>query len=287
MLELRTPAKINLFLNVLGKRSDGFHDIQSWFQAVGLFDKLTFVAKDKRGLNLYSNGAYVVPADENNLIIKTARFLFERFKIKGGLEIRLQKNIPVAAGLAGGSSDAAATIHAVNRLFELNLDIDEMKSIGLEMGSDLPFFFSSGQAEITGRGEIVRNINLPTDYSVVLIVPRIAVSTAESYKLLNLGLTSSDTGVKFSGCRDFPDLVAQIADSGNDFEKSHFNRFPVLGQIGRILKSAGAAVTRMSGSGPSMFGLFENKPEERVIGQFTRGEWDVFHVRPIALPVWD
>jgi len=287
MLQLRTPAKINLFLKVLGKRSDGYHDLNSWFQAIDLFDHLTFVKKDKRGLNFTSEGTYAVPSDEGNLIVKTARLMLEEFGIDNGLDINLQKNIPVAAGMGGGSSDAAATIYAINKIFELNLDNGQITKIGLELGSDIPFFFSSGRAEVAGRGDIIRDIDLPVDYSIVLIVPRIAVSTADSYQRLNLSLTSSGTGVKFSACSDFADLVAQIGDVGNDFEINHFAHYPILAEIGRTLKNAGAAISRMSGSGPTMFGLFENKPDERTISQLTQGEWDVFFVRPITLPAWD
>jgi len=287
MLKLRTPAKINLFLNVLGMRPDGFHDICSWFQAIDLFDNLTFTKGDKRGLNLYCEGAYAVPTGDGNLITKTARLMLDRFVPEGGIDIILQKNIPVAAGMAGGSSDSAATIYAINKLFELDLDTSEMIKIGLELGSDIPFFFSSGQAEVTGRGDKIRDINLPFDYSIALVVPKIAVSTKESYERLNLGLTSSDAGVKFSACSDFADLVAQIMTLGNDFETNHFSRYPVLTQIGRMLKSAGALLARMSGSGPTMFGLFGNKPDEKVFSQLTQGEWDIFFVRPISLPAWD
>ncbi|MEW5925461.1 MAG: 4-(cytidine 5'-diphospho)-2-C-methyl-D-erythritol kinase, partial [Candidatus Zixiibacteriota bacterium] len=153
MLKLRTPAKINLFLNVLGKRPDGYHDICSWFQAIDLFDNITFTKRDKRGLNLYYEGAYAVPTDDRNLIIKTAGLLFDKFSLEGGLDIGLQKNIPVSAGMAGGSSDSAATIYAMNKIYELNLGNEDMKQLGLELGSDIPFFFSSGQAEVTGRGD--------------------------------------------------------------------------------------------------------------------------------------
>jgi len=287
MLKIRTPAKVNLFLNVLGKRPDGYHDIRSWFQAIDLFDYLTFEKRDKRGLNLSCEGSYSVPTDDGNLILKSARLMFDRFDIEGGMDINLQKEIPVAAGMAGGSSDSAATIYAINKIYDLNLDSSEMSKIGLELGSDMPFFFTSGRAEVTGRGEITKDIELPVDYSIVLIVPKLAVSTSESYKRLDLGLTSSDAGVKFSACRDFADLVAQIADAGNDFEKNHLARYPVLAQIGRVLKNAGAAITRMSGSGPTMFGLFENQPEEKVFTHVNQGEWDIFFVRPITLPAWE
>lgn len=286
MLKIRTPAKINLFLNVLGRRPDGYHDICSWFQAIDLFDHLTFTKRDKRGLSLNSEGAYTVPTDDRNLIIKTARLMFDKYVREGGLDIGLQKNIPVSAGMAGGSSDSAATIYAINKLYNLGLDPEQMKQLGLEVGSDVPFFFSSGRAEVTGRGDRIRDIGLPFGYSIVLVVPKIAVSTRESYDRLNLGLTSSDVGVKFSACSDFADLIAQIANLGNDFERNHFSRYPVLAQIGRMLKSAGAAVTRMSGSGPTMFGLFESRPDEKIFAQLTQGEWDIYFVRPISLPAW-
>lgn len=285
-LHVRAPAKINLFLKVLRKRPDGYHDIHSWFQAVNLFDELTFKPKQETGIGLDVTGEPDLPEDAENLIVRAAKMLFDRFKLPGGLDVGLKKAIPVAAGLGGGSSDVATTIYALDKLYDLELTAKAMQQLGLEIGSDVPFFFSTGQAEISGRGEIINGIPLPADYSIALVVPPVAVSTAESYKQLTLSLTSPPHDVKFSRISDFAGLVAQIRDVGNDFENGHFKTYPILGEIRHVLRDAGAALTRMSGSGPAMFGLFEKMPEGEGASQITRGDWRTFFVRPITLPAW-
>ncbi|SYZ74165.1 4-diphosphocytidyl-2-C-methyl-D-erythritol kinase [Candidatus Zixiibacteriota bacterium] len=284
--EIKAPAKINLFLKILGKRADNYHDLFSWFQAVSLFDYLTF-SKSPARFDLTIDSAVKLPADENNLIIRTARRLFAEFKLPGGLTIWLKKNIPVAAGLAGGSSDAAATIYAINKLFSLSLTVPEMRHLALEIGSDIPFFFSSGQAEITGRGEVIKEITLPTDYYILLITPPLHISTADSYRLLNLGLTTGKGVVNLSHCDNFEELIGRICDIGNDFETIHLDAYPVLGRIKDALDRAGARIARMSGSGPTVFGLFDKMPEREDLFQITRGDWQVVEVRPITLPAWD
>jgi 4-diphosphocytidyl-2-C-methyl-D-erythritol kinase len=286
-LDIKAPAKINLFLKVLGKRPDGYHDIFSWFQAVSLFDNLSFEKKNSSGFELSIEGTDQLSAADDNLIIKTSLILFEKFGLPGGLKIKLKKNIPIAAGLAGGSSDAAATIYGINTLFELNLDSNRMKEIGLLLGSDIPFFFSSGQAEVTGRGEVIHEILLPIDYHVVMITPSFPISTADSYRRLKMGLTFPDRDIKLSHCSNLVELVGSICDIGNDFEKLHLQSYPVLGEIKDALDKGGAILTRMSGSGPTVFGIYEKMPDREDLLQIVRGDWRVFSARPISLPAWD
>jgi 4-diphosphocytidyl-2-C-methyl-D-erythritol kinase len=285
-ISVKAPAKINLFLKVLGERDDGYHDIYSWFQAINLFDYLTFEVTSKPDIRLSIDNDVALPTDGSNLVVKTARLMKVKFGFSEGIEIGLQKHIPIAAGLGGGSSDAAATIYAINELFGLGLSNREMRVIGLEIGSDVPFFFSGGQAEVTGRGEIIKDIALPLDYTVLLVVPDISVSTAESYRRLNLNLTSSIDRIKLPLCKDFGEMAGQILTVGNDFEKETFTRITILGEIGERIKNSGAVITRMSGTGPAMFGLFNSAPrseswrETGGIGLF------VFRGIPISLPVW-
>ncbi len=285
-ITVRAPAKINLFLKVLRKRNDGYHDIYSWFQAINLFDYLFFERSVAPGIRLSLENDIDLPTDENNLIVRTARMLSEKFDLPGGIEIRLRKNIPVAAGLGGGSSDAAATIYAIDKLFELDLSNKKRQKLGLEIGSDVPFFFSTGQAEITGRGEIIGDIPLPLDYAIVLIVPKIATSTADSYRRLNLDLTSSGDGVRLPRCKDFGEMADLVSSVGNDFEKASLETLTILREIKEILKNAGAAFTRMSGTGPAMFGLFNSAP--RMENWRVTGGKDLFVFRgiPITLPAW-
>jgi 4-diphosphocytidyl-2-C-methyl-D-erythritol kinase len=284
---IKAPAKINLFLKVLNKRPDGYHNIHSWFQAVGLFDQLTF-SRTGEGIRLTIEGPTDLPDDSRNLVVKTAEMLLDRFKIDGGLDIRLTKNIPIAAGLGGGSSDAAATIYAVNKIFGLNLDKRLMAALGSEIGSDIPFFFSGGQADVTGRGEVIREISLPIDYEILLITPPISISTKESYQSLNLDLTSRNNDVKLLKSKDFEEMVAALCSLNNDFEKGHVAAYPVLSRIRDMIERSGAALTRMSGSGPSMFGLFKRVPEGvRNLPKILPGEWHRFVLKPIYLPVKD
>jgi len=286
-IKVGAPAKINLFLKVTGKRDDGYHNIYSWFQAVSLFDHLTFEKSNKPGFRLKIKNGGNLPADNQNLIVKTAEILFGRFAPGGGLNIELEKNIPVSAGLGGGSSDSAATIYAISRLYKLGLSYKKMQEIGLEIGSDIPFFFSSGQAEVTGRGEIIKKIVLPLDYSIILITPGLAISTTDSYRRLKMDLTSPGKRIRLLRCNDFKGLVAGIFEIGNDFERVHLKSFPVLNEIKGVLLSAGAALTRMSGSGPTIFGLFYNMPEGDGFRKIVRGDWQQHVVQPITLPAWD
>ncbi|MCX6829970.1 MAG: 4-(cytidine 5'-diphospho)-2-C-methyl-D-erythritol kinase [candidate division Zixibacteria bacterium] len=286
-MNIKAPAKINLFLKILGKRQDGYHNILSWFQAVNLFDYLSFEKTERKGFELAIDRDSNLPTDSGNLITRAAGLLFERYDLQGGLKIRLTKNIPIAAGLGGGSSDAAATIYAINSLYELNLTGKELNDLGQAIGSDVPFFFSSGQGEVSGRGEIIKEIDLPTDYFIILVTPKLEISTGESYRRLNLGLTSNDANVKLYSCSNFKQLIDCIGDLGNDFESMHLQSYPVLGRIMDALNRAGAELTRMSGSGPTIFGLFKDMPEREDLIQITRGDWQLMTVRPITLPAWE
>jgi 4-diphosphocytidyl-2-C-methyl-D-erythritol kinase len=284
---VKAPAKINLFLKVLNKRPDNYHNIFSWFQAVDLNDFLRFETIASNRINLTINDGLTLPADHSNLVYLAADIMRKKFNLRGGVEITLKKNIPIAAGLAGGSSDAASTIYAINKLYDLNLSSETMARIGLEIGSDVPFFFSSGHAEVSGRGEILRNIFLPLDYYVVLVTPPIRISTAESYGALNLGLTTSGSDIKLSCPNNFGELVGEIDKIGNDFEKAHLLSYPELGRIKDELYRTGAALARMSGSGPTIYGLYENMPERGDLTRITRGDWHLHVVRPITLPAWE
>ncbi|MEW5796099.1 MAG: 4-(cytidine 5'-diphospho)-2-C-methyl-D-erythritol kinase [Candidatus Zixiibacteriota bacterium] len=279
------PAKINLDLRVLGRRTDGYHDIDSLFQAVSLFDRLKFRRLDESAdirisLARQSNLA----TDESNLVARAFRLMQSRFRLSGGLEVELEKNIPVAAGLGGGSSDGAAAILACKALFGLPLGTAEMAALGAEIGSDLPFFFSSGQAHVTGRGEIVEDIELPLDYWLVLVTLPMAVSTARAYADLRLPLTRDVRPRSFRGWKVPRDIVKWLSDTGNDFEPVQLRAFPHLQQVKNGLADSGALLTRMSGSGPTVFGIYGNAPDmegDRVLG---RSDWTVSVARPIRLP---
>ena len=284
-LVIGAPAKVNLDLKVLRRRDDGYHDIDSIFQAVALFDRLTFerLERSDRVELTISNGVDL-PTDESNLIVKAFKLLKERFGFRGGIRVELEKNIPVAAGLGGGSSDGAAAIVATRMLFELPLNYPQMAEIGIEIGSDLPFFFGSGQAHVTGRGEIVADLELPTDYWLVLVTPGFGISTPQAYAALKMPLTKSVPARSFRGWKAPVDIVKWLADIGNDFERVQLAAFPELTEIKRRLARSGAALVRLSGSGPTVFGLYNGAPELEGDRVFGRSDWIVSAVKPIRLP---
>ena len=282
-IEIETPAKINLFLEVLNKRDDGFHNINSLFQTISLFDRLNFKTQTKPELTLEIINNDTLPVNEENLIIKAYNFMREKFDLTEGLVVRLDKNIPIAAGLAGGSSDAAATILACNLLFELELTSEAMAGCGLHIGSDLPFFFSSGQALVTGQGEIIEDTTYPTDYELIIVKPNISISTAESYSALKRDLTKQKNPFKLGTCQTVDRYVLSLNGAGNDFEEVHLLSYPEIGEIKDGLLLAGAELARMSGSGPCVFGIFNKLPYNKEDLNIDNANWQTFFVKPIQL----
>ena len=279
------PAKVNLDLRVLGRRPDGYHDIDSLFQAVSLFDRLKITRLDNSNdVQISLAHSVNLPTDDSNLIARAFRLMQRRFGLTDGLDVELEKNIPISAGLGGGSANGAATILACQILFDLPLARAEMAALSAEIGSDLPFFFSSGQAHVTGRGEVVEDVILPTDYWIVLVTPPVIISTAEAYAALRLPLTSSRQPRNFRGWKAPSEFVKWLSDSGNDFEAVPLSALKHLQEVKNGLTDTGALLSRMSGSGPTVFGIYSNAPDlegDRVLG---RSDWTVSTVRPIRLP---
>ncbi len=282
-LVVGAPAKVNLFLEVLSRRPDGYHNINSLFQAVSLFDRITFRRTESPGVRIGITSGPQVPTDNTNLMAKVYQLLVEEFTIKSGLEILIEKNIPIGAGLGGGSSDAAACLTACNLLFDLRLSKEELSVIALNVGSDIPFFFSGGQAQVTGRGELITKTSYPVDYWIVLVTPAINVSTAQSYAALRIGLTPSRPALTLQSCRTLDEFVEFLKISGNDFERNHLIRYPELGRIKEKLLINGAKLARMSGSGSTIFGIYSEPPSEERIGSIEEDNWHVHTVRPISL----
>jgi len=278
-----TPAKVNLFLEVLRRREDGYHDINSLFQAVSLFDRLEFRREEGRSIRIELKQPVDIPLDDSNLISRAFHLMQKQYAIQYGLAVRLEKNIPVAAGLGGGSSDAAATILACNILFELGLSHREMATLSLNVGSDVPFFFSNGQAIVTGRGEKIHETEFPRDYWLILITPRLAISTADTYARLNLGLTESRGRFNLDGCQSVDEFISTLRLRGNDLERVHFSSLPELARTKQYLLECGALVARMSGSGPTVFGVYREAPDVERSSFWPPGDWQVNIVRPISL----
>lgn len=288
-LIIGAPAKVNLYLQVLGRRADRYHDINSLMMTVTLFDRLTVTRAESPGVTIEQAASgrvsEPVPVDGTNLVAKAYQALAARHPVSGGISVRLEKNIPVAAGLAGGSSDAAATLKAVNELYQLALGNEELAAIGLEIGSDVPFFFTGGQAVAEGRGEQLRATRVPDDFWLVLVTPKLAISTAEAYAALGKTLTNPKRVFTLPRCRTVAELVESLRLTGNDFEEVHLRSFPDLGRIKDGLLQSGAHLARLSGSGPTVFGLFSALPMTEENGLLDRGDWHVSTVRPVALPI--
>lgn len=282
-VRVEAPAKINLFLQVLNRRPDGYHNINSLFQAVSLRDTLTVALADAPGVRLDVIGEDGLPAGEDNLVVRAARLMAREFGLNQGLHIVLEKRIPVAAGLGGGSSDAAATIEAINHLFGLRLAPPDRMHLGLLLGSDVPFFFTRGQALVRGRGELMEETEFPTDYGLLLVNPGFPLSTATAYAALKRNLTDSGVPFNLPCCRAVDEYVHHLGQADNDFESIHRRSHPELDEIAGELLKRGAVLARMSGSGPTVFGLFASEPEHQDLVVQRRGNWRCYAVAPITL----
>ncbi len=252
-LTLFAPAKINLCLSVLGRRPDGYHDVEMLMQAVGLYDRVT-VRVAEQGVAV-ACGAKGVPSGDDNIAARAARELLGAAGARKGVAVDIVKNIPVAAGLGGGSSDAAAVLVACNRLLGLGWDRKGLAQVGTRIGMDVPFFLYGPTALARGRGEVLNPLPCPDKFWVLLVNPGFETSTAWVYKNLNLELT------KKVDCNRIARLsVGQIAASlHNDLETVTASAHPVIGEMEQALTAAGALGARMSGSGPTVFGIFENE----------------------------
>lgn len=288
-IEIWAPAKINLGLNVLGKRPDGFHDIHTIFVAVDLYDELRFTRKAGGGVRLrLAREAGSVrkpgdfPLDEDNLIVRAVRLVEQRAGIEADLEIEVTKRIPIAAGLGGGSSDAAATLRAMQRLFELDTDDGEIAEWAAEIGSDVPFFLGSAMAEGTGRGEVLRPVKLFADWWIVLVSPPVFLSAGEVYGQLRL--TSPQAIPRFTKSRDREGFFAALRQSHNDLEQVVMCRVPVVCEWLKHLKESGADGVFVSGSGPTACGVFGRRPSETIVHSMRERQpgVQVFVARPVS-----
>jgi len=253
------PAKLNLVLRVLGRRADGYHELDTVFQAVDLWDTLSVRAADE--LSMACEGADLA-VDESNLVLRAARLLRERFGEPGlGGRMLLRKRIPVGGGLGGGSSDAAASLVLLNRFWGLGATTADLAALGAELGADVPFFLTGGTARGRGRGDRIEALPFAGDVPVVLGCPPFGVSTAEVFGRLAGRLTPPGIGVsvplllphKWPEGKDFGFLA-------NDLEDVVFERWPELNGFRDALLEAGAAAALLSGSGSTVYGVFTGPP---------------------------
>jgi 4-diphosphocytidyl-2C-methyl-D-erythritol kinase len=257
-MELKAFAKINISLDVLGVRADGYHDVRMIMQSIGLYDIIRFNLREN-DIKIYCPNAYV-PNDSTNTVYKALKIIKERYKITQGMEVDIEKRIPVSAGLAGGSTDAAAAIMASNKLWNINMDHEEMMLIGKEVGADVPFCIAGGTALGEGIGEKITPLPPIEGIHIVLAKPPIQVSTKDVYRELKMDeiVVRPDTERIIRAIRD-KNIAYAAEDMVNVLETVTVKKYPVIGEIKRIMVEFGAMASLMSGSGPSVFGLFDNK----------------------------
>lgn len=258
-IRIKAMAKINLGLDVLGRRENGYHDVRMIMQSINLYDIIDIAKTTEPGIQLKTNLSYL-PTNENNLVYKAAKVLLDEFQLGVGLSINLEKRIPVAAGLAGGSSDAAATMIGINNMFQLGLTKQELMERGVKLGADIPFCIMRGTALSEGIGEILTPLPGMPRCHIVIAKPDIAVSTKYVYD--NLVLDEQTAHPDIDGIIDA--LNAENLDGvtsrlGNVLEQVTVNRYQVIHDIKTFLTEHGAMNALMSGSGPTVFGIFDDK----------------------------
>lgn len=263
-LNLKALAKINLGLDVLRRREDGYHEVKMVMQTIHLYDRIQLRKRKEAGIEVQTNLFYL-PSNENNLVYKAAKLLIDEFQITEGVSINLKKFIPVAAGMAGGSSDAAAVLYGMNRMFRLGLSLQELMDRGVKIGADVPYCLMRGTALAEGIGEKLTPLKPVPKCPVLIAKPSISVSTRFVYENLKLdGNTvhpDMDAVVKAIEAGNLREMAAHM---GNVLESVTCVHYPVIPQLKNIMKEYGAINAMMSGSGPTVFGLFEDKGDARA-----------------------
>ncbi|MCQ6563734.1 4-(cytidine 5'-diphospho)-2-C-methyl-D-erythritol kinase [Paenibacillus mendelii] len=267
----KAPAKINLLLDVLRKREDGFHEVEMIMTMVDLADRLEMEELPRDSIMISSQAGYI-PLDEKNLAFQAAKLIKDRYDVRKGVYIHLDKKIPVAAGLAGGSSDAAATLRGLNRLWGLGISEAELCVLGAELGSDVPFCVTGGTAIATGRGEKLERISNPPQCWVVLAKPPINVSTADVYgKFRANELKQHPSKANMLNAISHGSFTDICENLGNVLETVTLQLYPEVLQLKESMERLGADGVLMSGSGPTVFGLVSKEAKVSRIYNGLRG----------------
>lgn len=258
-LQLKALAKINLGLDVLGRRENGYHDVRMVMQTVYLYDNITIQKTEIPGVKVESN-LYFLPTDEGNIAYKAAKMLIDEFEIKEGVHITLDKHIPVAAGLAGGSSNAAAVLVGMNRMFSLGLTEKELMERGVKLGADVPYCVMRGTVLAEGIGEELTPLAPLPKCCVLIAKPSVSVSTKMVYEKLDSQEITEHPDIDgiLEGLES-GDIRKTAASMGNVLERVTIEAYPVIEKIKDAMKREGALNAMMSGSGPTVFGIFENR----------------------------
>jgi 4-diphosphocytidyl-2-C-methyl-D-erythritol kinase len=286
-LVLESPAKVNLRLEILGKREDGYHELKTLFQKISLHDTLHFSLKQAEGISIKTDHPDL-PVGKTNLIYRASQSILKKSKYKGGITVEVEKRIPLGAGLGGGSSNAATTLKALNQLLKVKLSQKELMELGLEVGADVPFFFLEGAALGSGIGERLKKIEVP-DLWFILIYPNFEVSTRWAYQRFDKsriveGLTNRNSRINLDKFLGTAKGVSEILFS--HLEAAVSEEYPQIGVMKKMLFSAGAMGALMTGSGPTVFGIFQKEREttkayEKVKRLTSRRGWTVFKAHSI------
>ncbi|MCC8017276.1 MAG: 4-(cytidine 5'-diphospho)-2-C-methyl-D-erythritol kinase [Lachnospiraceae bacterium] len=262
-ISLKALAKINLGLDVTGQREDGYHEVRMIMQSIHLYDRVEIKKTRSPQIHVQTNLFYL-PVDENNLVYKAAKLMKDEFKIKEGVRITLQKFIPVAAGMAGGSSDAAAVLVGMNRIFNLGLKQSRLMELGLTLGADVPFCIMRGTALAEGIGEKLTALPPMPKCPVLIAKPAFSVSTKHVYEQLKLTDATPHPDIDRIVEEIRKKNLRGVAENmGNILETVTAREQPVIREIKNLMKENGALGTMMSGSGPAVFGLYHNEKEIR------------------------
>lgn len=258
-ISIKAYAKINLGLDVIRKRPDGYHDLKSIMQTVNLYDTVNIKKTKFQSITVSSNLNYL-PTDQRNLAYKAVLLFREKYPFRDGISIFLNKRIPVSAGLAGGSADAAATLKGLNKLFKTGLSTEELMSLGVKLGADVPFCLAMGTALAEGIGEKLKVLPSMPDCHILLVKPDISVSTKYVYENLRLNeeIKHPDIDAMVNALRE-KDLYRLVSLMGNILETVTIKDHPVIDEIKDIMKEKGALASMMSGSGPTVFGIYDNQ----------------------------
>ena len=258
-MRLRALAKINLGLDVLGRREDGYHELRMIMQTINMYDQLDMEISEEPGIRITTNLPYV-PVNQNNLVYRAANMLMEEFQIKEGLTVDLQKMIPVAAGMAGGSSDAAAAMVGVNRLFQLGLSVKDLMERGVKIGADVPYCLLRGTALAEGIGDKLRALPACPVCYLLIVKPGISVSTKFVYEILRANELKSHPRIdEMLDAIQWHNLYKMADLMENVLETVTIPQYPIIAEIKNHMKEHGALNAMMSGSGPTVFGLFDDK----------------------------
>ncbi|MGO1987906.1 4-(cytidine 5'-diphospho)-2-C-methyl-D-erythritol kinase [Mammaliicoccus vitulinus] len=264
MIYETAPAKINLTLDTLYKRDDGYHEVEMIMTTVDLNDRLTFESRDDGEIIIDVEHNFV-PSDHRNLAYKAAKLMQDKYNIKKGVKISLEKSIPISAGLAGGSSDAAATFRGLNELWEINESLEVLSELAAEIGSDIAFCIYGKTALCQGRGEQITHLPKPPSAWVVIAKPDIGVSTPEIYGALDL---NEKVEVRTQDCLDAIEnnnyeLLCQSL--GNSLEKITMKLYPEVEKLKNTMKNSGVDAALMSGSGPTIYGFVQKERQAKQV----------------------